>query len=66
MRSLCIYMYTKDLFIAEATIQKQHLNKGICQDTTPISGSFAIVIKRSHNRMIDSHWALKHIALNYI
>jgi len=26
-RSLCIYMYTKDLFIAEATIQKQHVNE---------------------------------------
>jgi len=26
-RSLCVYMYTKDLFIAEATIQKQHVNE---------------------------------------
>jgi len=34
-------MSTKDLFIAEATIKKQHVKKGICQDTTPILGSFA-------------------------
>jgi len=27
-RSLRIYMYMKDVFIAEATIQKQHVNKG--------------------------------------
>jgi len=41
--------------------------KGICQDTTPISGSFAgYRKKRSHNRMIDLHWALKHISLKYI
>ena len=40
-RSLCIYMHTKDVFIAEATIQKQHVNEGICQGTTPILGSFA-------------------------
>jgi len=26
-RSLRIYMYMKDLFIAEATIQKQHVNE---------------------------------------
>jgi len=26
-RSLCIYMHTKNLFIAEATIQKQKLNE---------------------------------------
>jgi len=39
--------------------------KGICQDTTPILGSFADYRKkRSYNRMIDLHWALKHIALN--
>jgi len=41
--------------------------KGICQDTIPILGSSAGYLeKRSHNRMIDSHSALKHIALNYI
>jgi len=34
-------MYTKDVFIAEATIQKQHVKKGICQNTTPVLGSFA-------------------------
>jgi len=39
--------------------------KGICQDTTPILSSYAgYREKRSHNRMIDSHWALKHIDLN--
>jgi len=41
--------------------------KGICQDTTPILGSLADYRKkRSYNRMIDFHWALKHIALKYI
>jgi len=40
--------------------------KGICQDTTPISGSYAgCREKRSRSRMIDSHWALKHIGLKY-
>jgi len=39
--------------------------KGIYQDTTPILGSFADYRKKqSYNRMIDLHWALKHIALN--
>jgi len=34
-------MYVEDLFIAEATIQKQHVNeRHFCQDTTPILGSF--------------------------
>jgi len=38
--------------------------KGICQDTIPILGSSTgYREKRAHNRMIDSHWALKHIAL---
>jgi len=37
---------------------------GICQDTTPFLGSSTgYREKRSHNRMIDSHWAIKHIAL---
>jgi len=41
--------------------------KGICQDITPVLGSFVDCCKkRSHNRMIDSLWALKHIALKYI
>ena len=41
--------------------------KGISQDTTPILGSFVDYRKkRSHNRMIDLHWAVKHIALKYI
>jgi len=41
--------------------------KSTCQDTTPILGSSAgYREKRSHNRMIDSHQALKHIALKYI
>jgi len=58
-------MYMKDLFMAEATIQKQHVR--ICQDTTPILGSFADYRKkRSYNRMIDLHWASKHIALKYV
>ena len=38
--------------------------KRICQNTTPISGSFADYRKKwSYSRMIDLHWALKHIAL---
>ena len=33
--------------------------KGICQDTTPVVGSSAgYREKQSHNRMIDSRWAL--------
>ena len=41
--------------------------EGICQDITPIlDGSAGYREKRFHNRMIDSHWALKHIALKYI
>jgi len=41
--------------------------KGICQDTTPISGSFADYRKkRSYNRMIDLHWASNRITLKYI
>jgi len=60
-------MYIKDLFIAEATIQNNTWMKGICYDTTPILGSFADYRKkRSYNRMIDLHWAFKHIALKYI
>jgi len=39
--------------------------KGICQDTTPILGSFVDYRKKRY-RMIDLHWALKHIALKYI
>ena len=58
-------MYMKNLFIAEATIKKQHVNERHFQDTTPILGSFTdYPKKRSFNRMIDSHWALQHIALN--
>ena len=41
--------------------------KGICHDTAPILGSSAgYREKRFHDRMIDSPWALKHIALKYI
>jgi len=41
--------------------------KGICQDTTPILGSFVDYRKkRSYNRMTDSDWVSKHIALKYI
>jgi len=41
--------------------------KGIYQDTTPISGSCVDYRKkRSYKRMIDLHWALKHIVLKYI
>jgi len=51
-------MYLKDLFVSEATIQKQTWMKGIFQDTTPILGSsVGYREKRSYNRMIESHWA---------
>ena len=41
--------------------------KRICQDSTPILGSSAgYGEKRYHNRMIDSHWTLKHFSLKYI
>ena len=41
--------------------------KGIYQDTNPILGSFVVYRERqSHDRMIDSHWALNDIALKYI
>ena len=68
-RSLCIYMKNlKNLFIAEATFRNKTWKKGICQDTTPILGSSPSYREtRSHiNRMIDSHWALKLIAIKCI
>jgi len=38
--------------------------KGIFQDTTSILGSSGgYRERRSHNRMVDSHRAFKHIAL---
>ena len=41
--------------------------KVICQDTTPILGSFVDYRKkRSYNRVMDLHRALKHIALKYV
>jgi len=41
--------------------------KGICQDATFILGSSAgYREKPSHIRLIDSHWALKHISVKYI
>ena len=54
-------LYMKDLFIAEATIAEGDIAEA------PILGSFADCCKKwSYNRMIDLHWALKHIALKYI
>jgi len=51
-------MYAESKFIAEATIQKQKKMKGICYNITPNLGSSAgYREKRSHNFMIDSHWA---------
>jgi len=52
-------MHMESIFIAEATIQKQKTNeRHICYDITPIIGSSAgYREKRSHNLMIDSHWA---------
>ena len=60
-------MHMKDLFIAEATIKKQHVNERHLPDTIPILVSIPDYCKkRSYNRMIDLHWALKHIALKCI
>jgi len=46
------------VIIAEATFQKQKM-KGFCYGITPIleSSTGYGKKKRSHNRMIDSHWA---------
>ena len=41
--------------------------KEICSDIIPILGSSAgYREKRSHNRMMCSHWAWQYIALKYI
>ena len=60
-------MYMERVIIAEATFQKQKM-KGFCYGITPIleSSTGYGKKKRSHNRMIDSHWAWKHIALKHI
>jgi len=58
-------MYMKNLFFAEA--KNKTWMKGICQDATFILGSSAgYREKPSHIRLIDSHWALKHISVKYI
>jgi len=47
-------------FIAEATMQKQKINKDICYDITPCSGSSVDCRyheKQSQNFLIDSHLA---------
>jgi len=58
----------ESIFIAEATIQNKKQMKGFCDGITPILDSSSDYReKRSYNRMIDSHWAWKHIiALKYI
>jgi len=38
-------MYIKDLFIAEATIQKQHVNEGICQEILPFLLALLTIVK---------------------
>jgi len=59
-------MYMKDLFIAKAAIQKQHVNERHLPGHYPILGSFADYRKkRSYNCMMDLHWTLKHVALKY-
>ena len=66
-RSLCIYTYMKNLFIAEATIQKQNVNeRHLPRHYSILVSSAGCREKQSHNRMIDSHWALEHIALKYV
>jgi len=61
-------MYLKNLFIAEATIQKQHVNERHLPG--PYSHFWYSFVdyreKQSHNRLIDSHWVLKHIAVKFI
>jgi len=53
-------MYMKDLFIAEATIQKQNVNeRHLLGHYSHLDCSTGYREKRSHNRMIDSRWALK-------
>jgi len=60
-------MHMKSIFIAEAAIKNKKYMKEICYDITPILGSSGgYREKRSHNRMIGSHKAWKHIALKYI
>jgi len=57
-------MHIESIIIAQATIQIKKLMKDISHDIAPILGSSASYHKkRSHNRMIGSHWAWKHIAL---
>jgi len=47
----------KNMFIAEATIQKQKM-KGNCYGITiSLVSSAGYCAKQSHNRMIDSHLA---------
>jgi len=48
-------MYMESMFTAEATIQKQQMNGGICYNIKPISGIPAGYRgTQSANRMIDS------------
>jgi len=56
----CAFTCTwKDVFIAEAAIQKQHVNKRYFPGHYSHFSSFAGYLeKQSHNRMTDSHWAL--------
>jgi len=57
-------MYMKDLLLKRQSKNNTWM-KGIYQDT--ISGSFVDYRKkRSYNRVIDLHWALKHFSLKYI
>jgi len=47
----------ESIFIAEATIKKKQ-TKGVCYYIIPILGSSAgSREKRSHNCMMNSHWA---------
>jgi len=41
---MCIYMHLKSLFIAEATIQKQHVNERHLPGPTPIFGIALLTI----------------------
>ena len=42
-----MHLHVHERLIAEATIQKQRVKKGICQDTTPVLGSFAVCRKKN-------------------
>jgi len=62
-----VHLHVHEKFIAEATIQKQNVNeRHLLGHYSHLDSSADYREKRSHNRTLYSHWALKHIALKYI